>query len=141
MKALDMLVDPDRRAVTDLYRMLTHTAGQVWHLPGYRSEESFPADLVVARSRIDAPAGEQFISLDPADILMVIRQGEVRLFDESLRDHLEKSGMKSKGFFPCLVGDRLKYVQGNLPFLVQEIKKYLPEATLPAGLVSQSQTS
>ena len=128
-------------AVMDLYRMLTHTAGQVWHLPGYVSGESFPADLVVAKPKIDAPGEEQFITLDPADILLVIRQGEVRLFDESLKDHLVNSGLKSKGFFPCLVGDRVKFVQGNLPLLVQEIKKYLPDVTLPAGLVSQSQTS
>ena len=125
----------------DLYRMLTHTAGQVWHLPGYVSGESFPADLVVAKPKIDAPGEEQFITLDPADILLVIRQGEVRLFDESLMDHLVNSGPKSKGFFPCLVGDRVKFVQGNLPLLVQEIKKYLPDVTLPAGLFSQSQTS
>jgi cytosine/adenosine deaminase-related metal-dependent hydrolase len=127
--------------VMDLYRMLTYTAGQVWHLPGYASEESFPADLVVARPGIDGSGEEQFISLDPSDILLVIRQGEVRLFDESLLSALEKSGLKSKGFFPCLVADRVKMVQGNLPLLVQEIKKYLPEWMLPTGLVSQSQPS
>jgi hypothetical protein len=53
------------------------------------------------------------------------------LFDGSLRNQLLEGNFDLKGFYRVALGSETKWVGGNLPKLIQSIKKYHPQVTLP----------
>jgi len=63
--------------------------------------------------------------------LLVIHKGEIRLFDEELLGQLD--GLK-EGFSKIYINGVGKYVQGDLPGLMAEIRKYQPDADFPKNI-------
>ncbi len=101
----------------ELMRSLTIAPAILWGLSdsGTLAENKI-ADIVVTKNTDD------FFSLNPEDILLVIHRGQIRLYDEVLADQL-KTGLPGK--FGCISsGNRTKHVQGDLSGLVKEIAKY-----------------
>ncbi|GLU51250.1 amidohydrolase family protein [Dyadobacter frigoris] len=117
---------------SELYQSLTGTAADVWKLNTGKITEGFDADLVVARQKRNDTDWDTFYNLNPEDILLVIHKGKIRLFDASLFEQLPN--LKSQWFSKIYLGDRIKYVQGDLADLVGEIKKYKPDASFPMRL-------
>jgi len=67
-----------------------------------------------------------FFQLNPEDILLVVRNGEIVLFDGTLYSQLEVNG-----FNKLSINNETKYVKGNLTELVTQIKQYAPGVKLP----------
>ncbi len=144
-------------AVTDneLMDMLTRTPARIWGLTDRGAIAAGQrADLVIARpkDRIGSPPSQHaeahagdiakraqcnmdaFYSLDPEDILLVMHKGQVRLFDGSLREALLAGGFDISGFSRFHLGGEEKFVDGDLPGLINEIRKYQPEAAIPESI-------
>ncbi len=138
-RKLDMLGD------RELLDSLTTAAASVWGgledigdiAPGKY------ADLVIAgapgggeslASTADAGSMDAFYSLNPENILLVIYHGHIRLFDASLADPLSLSadpltgegaaGFSMANFRSVTVNNTRKYVWGDLPGLIKQIKSY-----------------
>jgi hypothetical protein len=78
-------------------------------------------------SRMDA-----FFGLDPEDLLLVLHEGRILLFDVSIRDMLMEAGMGDLDFDFTRCGR--KYVVGDIPGLMAEIRRYYPAAHFPEML-------
>ena len=110
----------------ELLDAVTATAAGVWGMSTGAIAENKAADIVVAKKKEGLADMDNFFSLDPEDILLVICKGSIRLFDESLLNQLELPG-----FNRVALNGTVKYVQGDLPALAQRIKHYYPGAILP----------
>lgn len=130
----------DSGEVTDreLFSMLTTAPAETWRLAS-RGEivAGEPADLVIAQPKPAAHTDtsmDAFFGLDPQDLLLVMRKGRPLLFDASLRGVLMSTGYYA-------VGRRSKYVWGDLPGLMNEIRSYYPDAEFPEMLMAPSSPS
>ena len=126
----------------ELLDMLTTAPAAAWGLKdrGVLAEGSI-ADLVIARpksigsqrlaaSDVCLHSMDAFYGLDPEDILLVLHEGNIRLFDPGLLEPLTAMGLASGDFHQTRQDG--KYVQGDLPGLMQEIRGYYPEMRFPA---------
>ena len=80
-------------------------------------------NIVVARTN-------SFFDINPSDILLVIHQNQVRLFDESLLPPLSSTTFPLDNYKKVYLNNS-KYVQGNITGLVADIRRILPNAKLP----------
>jgi hypothetical protein len=102
----------------ELVASLTRGAADIWKIPTGEIATGKQADLVISRAR-------DLFSTTPEDILLIIHQGQIRLFDAVL------DIKPLPGFFKISVGERNKYVRGDLPGLMHEIQKHYPAVTFP----------
>ena len=72
---------------------------------------------------------DAFFGLNPEDILMVISKGKISLFDEELDKQLKD--IDPDNYSKIYIKGRCKYVTGDLPLLMQQIKQHYPEADFP----------
>lgn len=113
----------------ELFQSLTGTAASVWGLEGCGYlKENHSADMVVARKKNHANSMEAFYALNPEDLLLVIQNGQIRLFDTILDDQLVDFKMRFPGFSRVQVNGCVKSVVGNLPVLMQQVQAYHPAA-------------
>ena len=106
----------------ELYESLTINPASIWRLNTGDIEEDQDADLVLSKA-------ESFFTTDPENILMVIHKGNISLFDEALLPQL--TAINTTEYSLISVGNRNKYVKGDLPALMTRIKQYYPEAVFP----------
>lgn len=87
--------------------------------------------IVVAKAKATTTSFDSFYGTNPADILLVAHDGQVRLFDACLLDQLTHPDLKN--FSRVYINGSCKYVEGDLPGLMQQIKSYYPEAVFPVS--------
>lgn len=85
--------------------------------------------IVVTKRKADTDVFDTYFDTDPDDILLVVHQGQIRLFDASLFDQLKQ--LDISGFSRIEINGSCKYVEGDLPTLIKQIKTYYPEAAFP----------
>ncbi|OOQ57271.1 amidohydrolase family protein [Mucilaginibacter pedocola] len=113
----------------ELYRALTTTAAEVWKLNSGEIAEGMDADIVIAKTNGKTRGMEAFYQVDPGRILLVIKGGEIKLFDQSLYHQL--SDVPLSQFSKVYSGGAVKYVQGDINGLMNEIKRYRPDTPFP----------
>lgn len=117
---------------SELLDALSLSAARVWGLPTGRLESGFDADLVILRPGGSlAPAGSAGSGLShrsSADILLVLGRGNPVLADESVFPLLDQGGGE---WSAVQLGGRVKYVRGNLPELMNQIRAFYPEMKFP----------
>jgi hypothetical protein len=90
------------------------------------------ADIIVARPKPGLPSMDAFFDLNPEDLLLILHEGHIRLFDKSLRDTLQTKRLLTGDFHQAVPGG--KYVSGDLPGLMQDIRRYYPAISFPSFL-------
>lgn len=113
----------------DLYATLNKNPANVWQLNSGAIEPGRDADLVVAYNRSAGNGFDAFFSIGPKNILLVTRGGEISLFDESLLPQLQNLDLDN--FSRIFFGDCCKYVKGDLPDLMRNIRRYNPDVKFP----------
>jgi cytosine/adenosine deaminase-related metal-dependent hydrolase len=122
---------PDR----ELLDMITLIPAKVWGLDDCgRIAEGCRADLVVAAGKNATDTMHHFFSLNPNDLLLLVHHGHVRMFDASLLTRIEGPGFDIGRFSKISVNGRLKYVEGDLPGLMNRIAEYYPAVRFPVSL-------
>jgi cytosine/adenosine deaminase-related metal-dependent hydrolase len=113
----------------ELLDSLTTVPATIWGTNSGKLVPGYDGDMVIARLKNEQDRTAGFFSLNPADLLLVLHKGQVKLFDEMLFSQLNTI---NKGYFSKVqVGGAYKYVYGNLPGLMQQIRQYYPEAHFP----------
>ncbi len=115
----------------ELMAMLSSIPASVWNLHDRGSiNDGKLADIVIADHK------ERWSELNPENILLVLKHGQVIVADESLEGKLEKAGLHQllDGSVRIGIGSRRKLVHGNLPGLMNDIKKYNPEIRFPVDM-------
>jgi cytosine/adenosine deaminase-related metal-dependent hydrolase len=115
-----------------LYKSLNKNAAAAWQLNSGSMSEGKDADLVVAKQTAGKTGFDAFFELSPADLLLVIHTGEIRLFDESLLPGLQTTELKN--FSRVLINGVYKYVQGDLPALIKNIRAYQTDVKFPTDI-------
>lgn len=116
---------------TALLHTVTRNASRQWGLNSGEIASDRMANIVVARMPSPYPDAGFFFDIDPADLLLVMHAGKVRLFDESLRDQVQPVDLHCTQFHPIKLKGQVKWVAGNLPALANAIQNFLPSATFP----------
>ena len=112
-----------------LFDAVTAKAAAVWGLSNTgQLQPGFAADLVVARAK-GQTGMDAFFAIEPQDILLVMHQGRISLFDESLVGQLNNQHISIEGYGKIYIGDCIKYVQGPVQQLMGQIKQYHPAAS------------
>ena len=121
----------DTKMLSDsaLYDTLFSNPATVWELPPGEIKPGHTADLVVAKIKNNESHINAFFAIQPADLLLVVHQGNIRLFDESLSQQLH--GIDLSRFSRVHLNGTRKYVQGDVPALIKHIQQYYPEAPFP----------
>lgn len=116
---------------TELFEMLNKTPAATWRSNTGIIAEGKTADIVIARSGAAISFPDNFYGINPEDILMVICNGCIRLFDEELLSGIDSQGYDLKRFSKIKINRFYKYVEGNLAALFSMIKNYHPGAEFP----------
>ena len=113
----------------EIFNSLTANAASAWKLQSGTIAPYKEADLVIARKKNATSTPDAFFSICPEDLLMVLHNGHISLFDEEMLPQLKNidPGNYSK---ICIAGS-VKYVAGDVPRLMSEIRAYYPEASFP----------
>ena len=109
--------------------MLTTVPAKVWGMRKLGAiKEGYRADIVISESECTL---DSLFDINPENILLVLKNGEIKLIDEKISDQLnwEKGG--GNDYSRVSVNGRKKYVHGNLPGLVAEVRKYDEYAPFP----------
>ena len=125
----------DTQQVTDeeLFDMITKTASTTWGLNNGDIATGKQADIVIAKAGNGNYLWDDFFAMDPADILMVIHKGKIRLFDDIILPQLKQTNFDSKKYKPIALNGTIKYVEGDLPALINTIKTYYSKAAFPCN--------
>lgn len=116
----------------ELLQMLTITPAALWGLQKHGAlAEGMAADVVVAKQKVDKDGIPDLLNLNPEDILLVMQNGQIRLFDKTLYQPLIDQGFDMSHFSGIWVNGNRKYVEGNLPGLMTDIRRYHPTISFP----------
>jgi len=118
---------------TALYHTLNQNAANTWKLNSGEISKDKDADLVIARIKQGKKGFSSFFATSPADVLMVIHNGNIRLFDAVLLPQLETLNLNN--FSKIYLNGICKYVQGDLPALMDKIRVYQPQVKFPISSI------
>jgi cytosine/adenosine deaminase-related metal-dependent hydrolase len=119
---------------SELFNSLTKTPSVAWkqdHSGMISVNKS--ADIVIAKP-IDGEGFDAFYSLNPINIQLVLHDGKIRLFDEEIKDQLIVYPFPISQFSKINVDGNWKYVYGDVPQLIKEVKSYHPQVNFPVSI-------
>jgi len=113
----------------ELFSMVTSKAAQLWGLNTGVLQAGKDADIVIAKTRTGRGDWNGFYTLNPADILLILHKGKIRLFDQSLSSQIQDPLQQE--YSRINISDTTKFVAGDLPALLHAIRHYHAHANLP----------
>jgi cytosine/adenosine deaminase-related metal-dependent hydrolase len=114
-RSLNMLSDKE------LFAAVTTTAAKIWNIHNN--------DIVLAKKKT-GNYFDGFFSLSAEDILLVIKDGQIVLYDESLHNQLHNNS-SNRNWDKIFINQQRKLVQGNLADLVKQIQLIDPAIKFP----------
>ena len=127
-RSLQQVSDPE------LFGMITSSPAELWNLNKGKLQPKKDADIVIIKNKNSSTNWSEIIKSNPEDILMVIHQGNIRLFDKSLLDQLNSLPINLFQFSQISINGSVKFTEGNLPELISAIQSYHPESQFPVGV-------
>lgn len=119
----------------ELFDSLTQTGAAIWKQNSIASiAVNKQADIIVANTNNKSDF-DAFYSLNPEDIQLVMHKGEIRLFDEGIKNQLAATDISFPLFSRIFINGNAKYVYGDVPGLMNEILSYYPEAIFPISVL------
>ncbi|MEP6747763.1 MAG: amidohydrolase family protein [Bacteroidota bacterium] len=115
----------------ELFSMITKSPAQLWNLPTGQIQAGKDADIVIAKTKNGNAGWDDFFSVNPENILMVLQKGKIRMFDEILFNQISSKYVDRKKYSCVNINSATKFVEGDVPALINGIKKYNPAVTLP----------
>ena len=116
----------------ELFQAINQNAAKTWQLNSGEIAAGKDADIVVAKTKNHKTGFDTFFAITPADLVMVMHKGSIRLFDEAILAQL--STVDLDNFSRIYINGACKYVQGDLPGLMAEIDGYYPKAIFPVSV-------
>lgn len=119
----------------ELFYSITTTPASIWGLRQVGAIiEKYKADIVVARKNNKSGNYlDTFFGTTTEDILLVIKNGSIILFDETLHGQLHDQ-MQMTNFSKIKVANAVKYVFGDIASLINKIKSFSSMVQFPVEL-------
>ncbi|MBS1662125.1 MAG: hypothetical protein JST68_13865 [Bacteroidetes bacterium] len=105
----------------ELFEMLTVNPATAWELPNY--------DTIIAQPKERSNSWDAFYTIGPDDILLILKKGEIKLFDASLKPALKQAGFDTSAFYQA--GPNGKYVPDDITTLMEQIRAWHPNVRFP----------
>jgi len=123
--------------VTDaeLFETLTRTPANIWGYNCGEISKHKDADIVVARTGNN---WDDLYGIDPENILLVIQQGVIRMFDAALLPQFDQMHFDTSTFSLVNMNGHVKFVAGDLPAVMAAIKMYYPKADFPCTVYAKT---
>lgn len=113
----------------ELYDSITETPSRIWGINSTGSiAKNKNADLVIVKSK-GSDNFESFYSIEPEDILLIIKNGRILLIDEKLQK--DQAVVNECDFDLIDIKSIRKFVTKGVINLIREIKYYLPDYNFP----------
>ncbi|WP_295672849.1 amidohydrolase family protein [uncultured Mucilaginibacter sp.] len=121
------------KLITDaeLFQTVNQNAAKTWKVNSGEITAGKDADIVIAKINDHKKGFNAFFEITPADLLLVMHKGNIRLFDETILRQLKD--IQVAEYSKIYINGVGKYVQGDLPGLMEKIKKYYPAARFPVN--------
>jgi cytosine/adenosine deaminase-related metal-dependent hydrolase len=118
----------------ELYNAVTSSAAELWGMNdrGLIAENK-KADIVIAEKNNTVDDWDNFYSTNPESILLVLVNGRPVLFDERIKEQLAGNDLCLAGYSKILTGKNSKYIMGDLPGLIENIRTFNPVIELPVN--------
>ena len=113
----------------DLYNSLSLNAADVWGTSNGKLSKDKKADLVITKIKDGKNDLDSFFDIRPESIILVLHSGRIKLFDAEIYPQLASGD--TSGFSKIYINGTCKYIEGDVPKLMQDIKQYYPEANFP----------
>jgi len=123
----------------ELYHMISAAPAKLW---GMNNGELLPgkdADIIIVNQH--NKGWDNLFENNPHDILFVMQQGKIRMFDESLFIQIKNLPVDLSAFSCIVINEAVKFVAGDLPELRKIVSKYTSDFTFPFEVRKTSQTS
>jgi cytosine/adenosine deaminase-related metal-dependent hydrolase len=119
--------------VTDdeLLEMITEAPANLWNLNKGKLQPKKDADIVVLKMKHTSSRISDLFRANPEDILLIVHKGQIRLFDKSLLSQFRGLPLNLFRYNQVNINGNTKFVEGNLPGLIGEIRKYNPNIHFP----------
>jgi cytosine/adenosine deaminase-related metal-dependent hydrolase len=112
---------------TELFASVTTSPAKLWNTNGGSLQAGKDADIIVV-NRKSEDNWEGVFSTTPADVLLVVHRGRVRLLDESVSSFPLSANFSSIG-----IDGKRKFIEGDLPGLIEKIHQYNPDIRFPVN--------
>jgi len=113
----------------ELYKSLNINASAIWNTSGSEIKKNNDADIVITTKKDNHNGLDAFFSTEPKDILLVLHKGNIRMFDATLYAQLTQTDLS--GFSKIYIEGVCKFIDGDIPLLIKNIRKFYPEANFP----------
>jgi cytosine/adenosine deaminase-related metal-dependent hydrolase len=112
----------------ELFDSVTTSAANLWKRNSGDLRAGKDADIVIV-NRKNKDRWEGIFSISPADILLVLHKGNIRLIDERISSQtvLNNSGS-------VLIEGKKKFVEGDLPGLMKDIQDHNKDIRFPVSV-------
>ena len=118
----------------ELFEMITHSPARLWNMNTGELLPDKDADLVVTKKKNGIPTWDDLFKTNPEDILLIIHKGKIRLFDKAMHPQLINLPLNISSFSRVSIKGHIKFIEGNLPGLIQSIKRYNPQTHFPVEI-------
>ena len=116
----------------ELINAVSSLAAATWKLNNTGIlKEGYHADMIVTEKKKPGDT-DAFFATSPEDIMLILDKGKIIYFDESLL--LQLTHIQINNYSKIFIKGRCKYVIGELPALIKQIKKYAPNCTFPVEI-------
>lgn len=105
----------------ELFQSVTETAAEAWGLDDLgKISKGYKADIVVAR-KTSGDLYQSFYNTNPENILLILKDGIIILFDEILKEELNNKYDYSKKFSAIRIKGKLKYECYNIKEIIGQV--------------------
>jgi hypothetical protein len=119
----------------ELFAMTSSAAATLWGIDTGELQAGKDADIIIAKTASGRASWNDVFGINPECMLLVLHKGNIRLFDGSLLPQLSNGQVDLNDFSRISINGKMKWVQGNLPALINRIKTYHPAVQLPKEIV------
>ncbi|MGN6295746.1 MAG: hypothetical protein ACTHM7_03100, partial [Ginsengibacter sp.] len=118
----------------ELFQTLTKNPAEKWRRKNIGSISiNNDADVVIAKSHGNK-GFDAFYLINSEDILLVLHEGVIRLFDEEIKEQLNDGEIATSKFNKIFINGKGKYIYGDLPELIKQIHLYNPQIPFPISI-------
>jgi hypothetical protein len=118
----------------ELFQTLTKNPAEKWRQKNIGSISiNNNTDVVIAKSYGNKEF-DAFYSINPEDILLVLHEGEIRLFDEEIKDELTDAKIAISKFSKIFINGKGKHIYGDLPELIKLTHSYNSQISFPISI-------
>jgi cytosine/adenosine deaminase-related metal-dependent hydrolase len=119
---------------SELFGMVTDVPARLWHLNKGNLLPKKDADIVVLKTKHTSTGIGGLFDANPEDILLIVHKGQIRLFDKSLLSQISRLPLNLLRYHQINFKENTKFVEGDLPGLISEIRKYNPDIRFPVDV-------